>query len=189
MKQQGLNKREKRLIFIAGALVFIYAVMQFAIFPLYAAYDDAAIERDVLQAEKDDIDFALALEGITRSSNASARGAYESASGRFPVYMPNEDVSMLITELCRVNRVTIITLSIPDSPPRDTASPELVTVDVTLDLECRYADLVSLIDATRDTEYLRATQLRFANSTYNYNAGELSGVSLTLQVTLFTGGD
>ena len=98
-----LSKREKWMIFILGALIFIFVVAQFGIIPMLDRYDSGQEELYRLITEREKCESNVAIEDLILNGNKEAHEQYKALKKKIPSLMPNEVIDYILTNLCLEN--------------------------------------------------------------------------------------
>jgi len=174
-----MSKREKILLFSAALLVFIYLVVQFALFPLFSALTDAETTLEYLTAERARFEQDLASLPLMRDGNRHAQERLDSIRAAYPELVPNEDIDVLMTSLVTRHNLSPTLLRIARPGVAEAYGPELFrTVIVTMNLIGRFDSLQMLVDEVDGINFMRITDLSHSEA----NNPELSTQSITFEL-------
>jgi hypothetical protein len=192
MKQKGLNKREKILLFSAGLVALIYFAIQFGILPMYDRYINGMDDRDRLTSEKAVVEINVASKPALIEANRLAQEQYETLTEAYPYHVPNEEVDNILTDLCLIRHNLMPTsLSINVQPPSpgggDSASARVfTTVSARMNLAGSYADLANLLNEVEGIQYIQITRLSYTAPPQNATVHTQPNISVYFELTFLT---
>jgi len=189
--KQGLTKREKILLLSAALLVLFYLSFQFGFIPMYERYTDGQAERDVLAFEKATVEENLANRQSIVDTNNNARQQLDMLKQDFPLLVPNEEISTVLTNLALTNNLSPSALNItrPPDPPRstendgqETTGPLFTVVTVTMSVTGNFSSILGLVDDVDKLAYISIINMSYSESRNPEESG-FGSIALTFELT------
>jgi len=190
MKQE-LTKREKILIFSAALLVLFYLSFQFGFLPLYDRYTEGQAERDRYLEDKAAVEANIANRGSITDSNGGAHQQLDTIRQDFPLLVPNEEISTVLTNLCLTNSLSPSALNItrpsdpapsPQDDDQEAAIPLFTVVTVTMNVTGSYSSILGLIDDVDKLPYILITKMNYTESR-GAEPSDTGSIAFTFELT------
>lgn len=193
MKKVTMTKREKALLFLLAFLGFSFLSYRFLLKPLYDYQTSQADALDAMLTQQMMVQMRLSDAPNARTRLETAKGSQETLQSRYPAEMPNEAITMILTDLYTRNGLSLVNMSISPAHIQPEGVTAYTTASATLTLSGSYASLRNLIDETEATDYIRIRKLSFSHErglpapkegTPTGEKFELTGVALYFEVTM-----
>jgi len=190
MKQE-LTKREKLLIFSAALLVLFYLAFQFGFLPLYDRFTEGRAERERYLEDKAAVEANIANRSGITDSNEGAHQQLDTIRQDFPLLVPNEEISTVLTNLCLTNNLSPSALNItrpadparsPQNDDQETATPLFTVVTVTMNVTGNYSSILGLIDDVDKLPYILITKMNYTENR-GAETSETGSIAMTFELT------
>jgi len=166
--KQGLTKREKLFLLIAGLLLLMYLAFQFGFVPLYNKYSELKAERDLLNAQRVELELKiLNLQSIEEANNI-ANDEFAEITKDYPLLITNEEIDTVLTNLILSTGMSITSVRF-FTPPSDDDSVLFTIVGATMSVQGSYVSLLQLLDEVETIPNMSITTMTFSESRGNAN--------------------
>jgi len=159
--KQGLTKREKLMLLIAGLLLLMYFAFQFGFVPLYNSYQEAVIERDRLHSERLALELSILNLNSIIEANKAANNEFDEITKDYPLLIPNEEIDSLLTNLILSSGLSPRTLNI-FTAPADADSILFTIINVSMSVEGSYVSLLRLLDEVAKIPNISISTMSFS---------------------------